>query len=230
MVMFTLKLSYLCKPHFKSFYNTSETCNTWQVITGLVSGKLLLVFPPSLVHYETTAKLLTGHTDVLQIPFLDINEHSPQYNNGGSYTDTVSEDTAVGALVTSVTAIDNDLGSEYGEVTYNITSGNDDDMFYIKPTNGSVYLKRALDRETMASYTLSIMATDLDPVSPKSSTATLLLTVQDVNDNAPDCDPSIHSATLLESVAIGTTVVQVACSDRDVAPNAITSYSITSGE
>ena len=161
---------------------------------------------------------------------LDINEHSPQYNNGGSYTDTVSEDTAVGELVTSVTAIDNDLGSEYGEVTYNITSGNDDDMFYIKPTNGSVYLKRALDRETMASYTLSIMATDLDPVSPKSSTATLLLTVQDVNDNAPDCDPSIHSATLLESVAIGTTVVQVTCSDRDVAPNAITSYSITSGE
>ena len=228
MVMFTLKLSYLCKPHLKSFYNTSETCNTWQIITGLVSGKLLLVFSPSLVHYYSKTPDWSHWRFTNSL--LDINEHSPQYNNGGSYTDTVSEDTAVGALVTSVTAIDNDLGSEYGEVTYNITSGNDDDMFYIKPTNGSVYLKRALDRETMASYTLSIMATDLDPVSPKSSTATLLLTVQDVNDNAPDCDPSIHSATLLESVAIGTTVVQVTCSDRDVAPNAITSYSITSGE
>lgn len=161
--------------------------------------------------------------------FLDVNEHTPQFTNGGSYTAPASENATVGTLVSSVNATDLDSGSVYGLVTYSITSGNSDDMFTIRPTDGKVFVKRTLDRESADSYSLVIKASDLDPDSPLSSTASLVITITDVNDNTPSCNPSIYSASINESIAIGTTIVQLSCSDADLSPNTITSYAITTG-
>lgn len=161
---------------------------------------------------------------------LDVNEHTPQFTNGGSYTALVAENAAIGTLVSNVTATDLDVGSVYGLVTYAITSGNSEEMFTIRPTDGLVFVKRPLDRETKDSYSLIIEASDQDPVSPLSSTATLVITITDVNDNAPSCDPSIYGASVKESVAKGTTIVQLSCSDVDLSPNVISSYAITIGE
>lgn len=114
-------------------------------------------------------------------------------------------------------------------VTYSITSGNEEDKFVIRPLDGAVFVKKSLDRESTASYTLQIQATDQDPVSPKSSLASLLITLLDENDNAPVCNPTIYSESIAEDVAIGTQVAQIMCTDNDVSPNIITSYAITSG-
>ena len=159
----------------------------------------------------------------------DVNEHTPQFTNGGSYTALVAENATTGTLVSSVTATDLDIGSVYGLVTYAITSGDVNDAFTIRPTDGLLFVKRPLDRETTDSYTLMIEATDQDPISPLSSTATLVVTVTDINDNAPSCLPCIYGASINESVAVGTTVAQLNCSDEDLSPNLISSYSITTG-
>ena len=159
-----------------------------------------------------------------------MNEHTPQFTNGGSYTALVAENATIGTLVSNVTATDLDIGPIYGLVTYAITSGNDDDMFTIRPTDGMVFVKHPLDRETTGSYSLVIEASDQDPVSPKSSTATLQVTVTDVNDNAPSCLPCIYGVSINESVAIGATVAQLNCSDVDLSPNIINSYVITTGK
>ncbi len=142
----------------------------------------------------------------------------------------MAENATIATLVSNVTATDLDIGPIFGVVTYAITSGNDDDMFTIRPTDGMVFVKRLLDRETTGSYSLVIQASDQDPVSPKSSTATLELTVTDINDNAPSCIPCIYGASINESVAIGTTVAQLNCSDADLSPNTISSYVITTGK
>ena len=161
--------------------------------------------------------------------FVDVNEHTPQFTNGGSYTALASENATVGTLVSGVSATDLDSGSVYGLVTYSITSGNSDDMFTIRPTDGKVFVKRTLDRESADSYSLVIKASDQDPDSPLSSTASLVITITDVNDNTPSCNPCIYSASVNESIAIGTTIAQLSCSDADLSPNTITSYAITTG-
>lgn len=159
----------------------------------------------------------------------DVNEHTPQFTNGGSYTTLVPENATVGTLVSNLTATDLDIGSVYGLVNYAITSGNVNDAFTIRPTDGLVFVKRPLDREKTGSYSLVIEAADQDPISPLSSTATLVVTVTDINDNAPSCLPCIYGASINESVAIGTTVAQLTCSDTDLSPNIISSYTITTG-
>ena len=131
--------------------------------------------------------------------------------------------------MSSINATDLDIGSVYGLVTYAITSGNSHEMFTIRPTDGMVFVKRLLDRETADSHSLVIEASDQDPVSPLSSTATLVVTVTDINDNAPSCNPSVYGASVNESVAIGTMIVQLSCSDADLSPNIISSYVITTG-
>ena len=141
----------------------------------------------------------------------------------------MAENATIGTLVSNVTASDLDIGPVYGVVTYAITSGNANDAFTIRPTDGLVFVKRPLDRETTGSYSLVIEATDQDPISPLSSTATLVVTVTDINDNAPSCLPCIYGATINESVAIGTTIAQLNCSDADLSPNIVNSYVITTG-
>lgn len=175
---------------------------------------------------------MKAHTVNLFLSFCfisDVNEHTPQFTNGGSYTALVAENATIGALVSNVTATDLDIGPVYGLVTYAITSGNDNDAFTIRPTDGTVFVKRPLDRETTASYSLVIEASDQDPISLLSSTTTLEVTVTDINDNAPSCLPCIYGASINESVAIGTTVAQLKCSDTDLSPNIISSYAITTG-
>ncbi|KAJ7379359.1 Protocadherin Fat 4 [Desmophyllum pertusum] len=170
-----------------------------------------------------------SNTAKVSVTVTDVNEHTPQFTNGGSYTALVAENATIGTLVSNVTATDLDIGSIYGLVTYAITSGNSDDMFTIRPTDGMIFVKRPLDRETTGSYSLVIKATDQDTVSPLSSTATLVVTITDINDNAPSCIPCIYGASINESVAIGTTVAQLNCSDADLSPNIISSYAITTG-
>ena len=142
----------------------------------------------------------------------------------------MAENATIGTLVSNVTASDLDIGSVYGLVTYAITSGNLNDAFTIRPADGLIFVKRPLDRETTGSYSLVIEATDQDPISPlSSSTATLVVTATDINDNAPSCLPCIYGASINESVAIGTAIAQLNCSDADLSPNIINSYAITTG-
>ena len=141
----------------------------------------------------------------------------------------MAENASIGTLVSNVTATDLDIGSVYGLVTYAITSGNSDNMFTIRPTDGLIFVKRPLDRETADSYSLVITATDQDPGSPLSSTGTLVVSVTDINDNSPSCNPSVYGASINESVVIGTTVAQLNCTDADLSPNIINSYTITTG-
>ena len=58
-------------------------------------------------------------------------------------------------------------------------------MFAINPVTAAIYLKEALDFEAAQTHTITIQVED-QGISPlKMSTATLTISVQDVNDNAP---------------------------------------------
>lgn len=89
--------------------------------------------------------------------------------------------------MTDLFATDADTGDN-GDVGYEIIGQNQNDpderIFTVDPELGSVTCHKELDRETLDTYQLRVVAHDKG--NPRlSSTATVLLTVSDINDNAP---------------------------------------------
>ena len=71
-------------------------------------------------------------------------------------------------------------------------------------------------------------ATDLDPVQPLSSTATLTLTIIDINDNNPTfSQPIYYDNDIVENTIIIS--IPVTATDNDVGNNSAITYSIAEG-
>nr|XP_029535883.1 protocadherin-16-like [Oncorhynchus nerka] len=138
--------------------------------------------------YSLTVTALDGgspalsSTATVEVTLLDVNDHSPQFTSS-SYTADLSEDAPIGSLVLEVSATDLDQGSN-SQVLYFLLRGSQG-MFIIDQHTGHVITAAPLDRERTASYTFDVCATDSSPASPRNSTATVTVYVQDVNDNAP---------------------------------------------
>ena len=110
-----------------------------------------------------------------------INRHTPTFDF--TYTElSLSEATPPGQKILSLVALDKDEGLN-GQVAYSVT-GLMAEMFGMFP-NGDLYLKGHLDREAVGYYPIEVVATDSGSPLPRSSTAKVLILVQDENDNAP---------------------------------------------
>lgn len=67
---------------------------------------------------------------------------------------------------------------------YEIKSGNEDGNFGINEQTGAVHTIRALDREHISKYQLSIIAKDKNEICHKGLTI-LIVNIKDKNDNIP---------------------------------------------
>ena len=77
-------------------------------------------------------------------------------------------------------------------------------------------------------YTLTVTATDQDPDSPRSGTATVIISVQDVNDNTPVFSPALY---VVNNIFENATLVNIPlqATDADSGDNAAISYAIIGG-
>ena len=149
-----------------------------------------------------------------------VNEFTPLLQ---SITTTVPETAYIGFLVATFSAIDHDEGAD-GEVRYRITENN---AFIIDPVSGSVILSSPLDYEGgTRSYNLTVVVNDLSTSAPRTAMAELLITVEDVNDNAPSFSDDIYRRTITASSPENTPVVSVNCSDNDAGQNERITYHI----
>ncbi|XP_026639418.1 protocadherin alpha-6 isoform X3 [Microtus ochrogaster] len=85
-------------------------------------------------------------------------------------------------------------------------------------------LKKSLDREDAPEHKLLLTATDGGKPELTGSVQ-LLVTVLDVNDNAPTLQQSEYEVRILENSHNGTTVIRLNASDRDEGINSAISYS-----
>ncbi len=81
--------------------------------------------------------------------------------------------------------------------------------------SGSLTTKTTLDRETMASYDVTVRATDGGTSTGLSVDRTFTIDVSDINDVAPVFTAGPYSNTVLETDAAGTNVVAIAATDGD---------------
>ncbi|KAG7458951.1 hypothetical protein MATL_G00226040, partial [Megalops atlanticus] len=126
-----------------------------------------------------------------------------------------------------VEARDGDQG-ENGQLTYALSGGNEDGAFSLSPA-GQLSLVQSLDREIQESYTLIVTATDSGS-PPLRGTGTVVVHVEDANDNVPLFASTTFLTTVSEDAPTGTDVLLVNASDADTGPNAAISYSLTGGE
>ncbi|XP_010211059.1 PREDICTED: protocadherin-23, partial [Tinamus guttatus] len=173
----------------------------------------------------------------VEIQINDVNDHAPKFTTA-VYNLSVSEDASVGERILTFSAIDCDWAHENTHIEYSIIDGNADNLFSVETSLveletsyrlvGNLVLSNTLDRETASSHYLVLLASDHGSPS-LNSTATVLITVQDVNDNPPLFNNLEYHIHVKESIAIGSRITEVAASDCDVGANAEITYTISSG-
>ncbi|TKR57674.1 hypothetical protein L596_030345 [Steinernema carpocapsae] len=161
----------------------------------------------------------------IRITVTDVNDEYPVFIDGEPVRFTVAENIAgpYPIVLGSTIAEDSDTGLN-GEVAYSILQG-DTDLFGINSRSGLLYLNKGLDREDQTEYEITVQATDLG--TPRlSSTAEVVVTVVDVNDNAPVFEQPYYVADISENLPPGQEVVQVRAKDKDAGVNAKIRYTL----
>eukprot|EP00117_Sycon_ciliatum_P046762 scpid2025/ scgid33463/ Protocadherin Fat 1; Cadherin family member 7; Cadherin-related tumor suppressor homolog; Protein fat homolog; Protocadherin Fat 1, nuclear form len=128
-------------------------------------------------------------------------------------------------------AYDRDIGLN-GELIYSIQSGDDYGLFTINSSSGVLELVKEADYENTTLHTLVIEARDSSPYFPeglsyRSDTATVSISVLDVNDNRPEFSAAPYSVDIDENTLVGTTVLSITATDSDATTNGFLTYSIT---
>ncbi|XP_028444585.1 protocadherin alpha-8-like [Perca flavescens] len=169
---------------------------------------------------------LTGECRVI-IKIKDVNDNPPEIEVT-SLSNTVSEDSKPGTVISLLSVTDKDSGVNGKIISYI----SNDVPFELKPSykenTYSVVTKGFLDREEVSHYEITIKATDCGE-PPLSSFKTLDIQISDVNDNSPHFDQNPLQFYLVENNVAGGSIFSVSATDKDVNDNAAISYHIVRG-
>ncbi|XP_067454596.1 protocadherin alpha-3-like [Thunnus thynnus] len=170
---------------------------------------------------------LTGRCRVV-IKIKDVNDNPPEIEIT-SLSNTVSEDSKPGTVISLISVTDKDSGVN-GKIISHITNNV---PFELKPSYKdniySVVTKGFLDREEVSHYEITIKATDCGE-PPLSTFKTLNIQILDVNDNRPHFEKKSLEFYLSENNIAGTSIFSVSATDNDMNDNAAISYHIVRGE
>ncbi|XP_076447158.1 protocadherin-1-like [Babylonia areolata] len=159
----------------------------------------------------------------------DVNDMAPRFSHKGRYSFSVPENARMGGFVGLVAADDEDLGVN-AQVTFWPGMRRTGNLPFEITRDGVVKTSRALDREKKDIYYFPVVAKD-GGSPPLSSTTTLTIHVDDVNDNTPYF---VYPTEINDSLSIPhtfpprTSITQIRATDRDAGQNAALIYSAAS--
>ncbi|XP_074913230.1 protocadherin gamma-A2-like [Buteo buteo] len=165
-------------------------------------------------------------TAKVAITVTDVNDNAPQISVRSALS-AISEDAPPGTVVALLHVQDRDSGAN-GEVRCSIGERLPFRLEKSLEDYYRVVTARALDREEVAEYNVTVRAADGGSPALWSS-AVLALRVLDVNDNAPVFAEARYSARLPENNAAGALVLTVRAADADWGQNARVRYRLSEG-
>ncbi|XP_036604449.1 protocadherin gamma-A4-like [Trichosurus vulpecula] len=158
------------------------------------------------------------------VKVLDVNDNAPDVTIT-SVTSSISENSSAGSVIALFNVHDRDSG-ENGQVTCSIPEHL---PFKLEKSYGNYYslmTYRALDREQVSMYNITVTATDGG--NPPLSTDTYIsLHIEDTNDNPPVFVQTSYSAYVTENNPRGTSIYSLSAHDSDIGENGHITYSIT---
>uniref|UniRef100_A0A4W6CNV3 FAT atypical cadherin 3a n=1 Tax=Lates calcarifer TaxID=8187 RepID=A0A4W6CNV3_LATCA len=169
---------------------------------------------------STKPKIEEGFIDLFSV-----NRQTPQFDKAFPTDIAVREDLKVGLSVFKVNAYDGDTGFN-GQILYSISDGNTDSCFTIDMETGLISVFLPMDREKRDRYLLNLTIYDRG-LPQKTAWRLLTVYIEDANDNAPQfLQEGGYRIVIPENTAIGTDVIQVEATDKDLGPNGEILYSV----
>lgn len=215
----------------------------YSIISGNIKGQFYIYSPTGVIHvinpldyemnreYNLRIKAQDGgrppqinSTGIVVIQVVDVNDNAPMFVST-PFQATVLENVPIGYSVIHIQAIDGDSG-ENARLEYQLTDTTPGFPFTINNSTGWITVSEELDRETTDFYTFGVVARD-NGRPAMSSSASVSITVMDVNDNVPTFTEKTYSLKINEDAIVGTSVLTVTAVDRDV--NSVVTYQISSG-
>ncbi|XP_041923121.1 cadherin-6-like isoform X1 [Alosa sapidissima] len=139
-------------------------------------------------------------------------ENEPPVFQRSSYVMEVLESAPVGTIVGAVSAMDPD--NNRSPVRYSVDRHTDmDRVFNVYPGNGSVYLQKTLDRETLPWHNISIRAEEFNNLN-QISRVPVSIKVLDVNDNPP-IFATFYETFVCENAKAGQRIQMISATDPD---------------
>ncbi|CAI7935210.1 QUALITY PROTEIN: Protocadherin gamma-A10, partial [Podarcis lilfordi] len=161
----------------------------------------------------------------IHIVVLDANDNAPVFSQP-LYEVSVSENMPKWSTVLTARATDMDEGI-YGDIKYSFQqiTKRDSQMFLLNSTTGEIILIGNLDYEESSLYAFEIQAKDGGGLSDRSK---VVISVTDLNDNAPELSVNFATNTILESSPSQTVIAILNVQDRDSGINGEITCSIPS--
>ncbi|XP_069052229.1 protocadherin alpha-C2-like isoform X23 [Lepisosteus oculatus] len=155
----------------------------------------------------------------ITVVVLDINDNAPVFDKE-VYSVTLKENVPVGTLLIKVNASDLDEGPN-GEVVYsfgNSIRSKEYEAFDLNMETGEIKVKGEIDFEEHQSYEIDIQASDKGQ-SPLIAQCSVLVKIEDANDNRPEIDITSLSNVIPEDARPGTVVALMGVVDSDSGKN-----------
>ncbi|XP_061106359.1 protocadherin alpha-8-like isoform X4 [Conger conger] len=155
----------------------------------------------------------------ISVIVLDANDNAPVCRQQ-KYTVSVKENVSVGTSLLRVEAVDLDEGAN-GEVDYSFRSkfrSKISELFEIHNKTGEIKIKGPIDFEDKEIHELNVQVTDNGQL-PLTTHCSVVVKVEDVNDNKPEIDVTSLSSSIRENAPPGTVVALMGVTDLDSGVN-----------
>ncbi|XP_035824585.1 cadherin-23 [Aplysia californica] len=212
----------------------SETMRNTGGVYAMIVQAAEIVPPEQVNNGETTA------TTLVTITVRDVNDNAPtfsQNNYKATILENMQQNVPVGfeGNIMRVSDIDQGTNSHFS-VTFQ-KGGEPFDDFSPQPqeiySESSVFIRvnnsTALDYEKNQRVIFEVVARELDTVEKRSSTATVTIEIEDMNDNAPEFSSSNYTLDVEENTVPGTSVAVYTATDLDSGSFGEIKYSLRGG-
>ncbi|KAK7096858.1 protocadherin-7-like [Littorina saxatilis] len=168
-------------------------------------------------------------TAVVNIILQDVNDQYPAFNQT-IFEYRIPEDAPEHTVLGKLTAHDNDVGMN-GQFEFFYAGSLDGADPFVVESNGTVWSSGQLDRERRESYSFTVMVRDRG-ATPKTTYASVVVTVLDVNDNSPKIqfpvagNHTIHVTTVPEPDMV---LAKIVAYDSDAGENGSLHFLVSRG-
>ncbi|XP_038649494.1 protocadherin alpha-C2-like [Scyliorhinus canicula] len=155
----------------------------------------------------------------ITVAVLDANDNAPIFQQS-LYTVTLSENAPVGTLAIKLNATDMDEGVN-SDIEYYFSNYNSDkvrELFSLERKTGNLRVKGLIDFEEYKRFEINVVAKDKGAYAV-SVHCTVLLEIEDVNDNAPEVKLTSISSRVRENSEPGTMIAVISVTDLDSEDN-----------
>ncbi|KAK6194475.1 hypothetical protein SNE40_000103 [Patella caerulea] len=192
-----------------------------KTFTAQVTYQYVMVILATDTNSETATVSLT-------VQVVNVNNNPPVISGLPSPI-PVRESDPIGTLIATCTHTDQDPGNTLaGQTRVGISKpfGAAARKWVLDSQSCELYINTLLDYETTKEYKVDILAWDLDPHNPRTTTQQITINVLDVNDNQPSCTEYLLVAPTLSTTAIGAPITTINCTDPDVGNSGLVSFQL----